>query len=276
MNIKNLTYIAFLLAAFGCEPTEDIALDLTQLPSAPEISVRQLDDEPNFVEIELMSTDGIYDFVWDAPGGNPNFSKERKDTVLYVKAGEYDISVHIAAIGGTGTATNKKTVQIVEDATGICDPVMDLLTGGCESQCWKLSEAAGSIKVGPSQLSGEWFSSNEITPEQANDRFCFTAEDFVFVFDDAGEAFLACEGYVGVENYEQPDNISFRMGAASSEYAETQFTFDKEGVFFGTDDSGPFYQIVSIDEEEMIILSPIQPCDGAESPGWFTFTFIAE
>lgn len=271
-NIKFLFFLTFL-AFTACQP-EEVAIELGELPPTPEISVRQLPESPNFVEIELLS-DNVFEFIWDAPGGNPNISREIKDTIFYSAAGNYDISVHITAIGGSGTATNKETVNITADAQGICDDLLDVLTGGCESKCWLLSEAAGSVKVGPSQLSGEWFTSPNIDPAQANDRYCFTADGFSFLKNDGGDTFSACQGYVAVTDYPYAEDISFGLESANSEYAEQQIIFNKP-MFIGVEDSGPFYQIVSISEEELVLLAPTAPCDGSPTNGWFTLTLIAE
>lgn len=271
-NIKFIFFLTFL-AFTACQP-EEVGIDLGELPPTPEISVRQLPESPNFVEIELLS-DNVFEFIWDAPAGNPNVSTAIKDTIFYANAGTYDIAIHISALGGSGTATNKATINIAADAQGICDETLDLLTGGCASKCWLLSEAAGSVKVGPSQLSGEWYSSPSLDPAQADDRYCFTAEGFSFVKDDGGETFSACQGYVPVTDYPYEEEISFGLESINSEYADEQITFSKP-MFIGVEDSGPFYQIVSISEEELVLLAPTAPCDGSPTNGWFTLTLVSE
>lgn len=262
-----------LLACFACDPDEN-TIELGALPAAPEINVRLLPEAPNFVEVELLSTTGVYGFIWDAPGGNPDFSQAVKDTIFYVDAGEYDISAHIAAADGNGTATTKETVRIAEDATGVCDDFLEILTGGCATKCWKLSEAAGSVKVGPSELSGEWFTSTGIDETQIDDRFCFTAEGFKYEYRSGDGTFSACAGYVTVQDFPNPPDTKFRTGLSTSEYANIELTFTQE-IYLGTEDSGPNYLVASITEEELVLLAPIKPCDGSPSTGWFTYTFLA-
>lgn len=272
MKIIQLLTCITLLVCFACNPDED-TIELGALPNAPEISVRQLPESPNFVEVELRSTTGIYEFIWDTPGGNPEFSQAIKDTIFYVSAGEYDISVHISATDGNGTSTAKETVAIAADAQGICDDFLELLTA-CDTKCWKLSEAPGSVKVGPSELSGEWFTSPSLDPSQIDDRFCFSAEGFQFEYFSGDGTFSACAGYINVSDFPNPPDTKFSTSPINSEYADIEITFNQE-IYLGTEDSGPFYQVASLTEEEMVLLAPIKPCDGSPSTGWFTYTFLA-
>ena len=46
--------------------------------------------------------------------------------------------------------------------------------------------------------------------------------------------------------------------------------------FMGVWDSGPFYDVVEITEDRLVLHGPIQGGDCIQAEGWFTITFVAE
>ena len=148
-----------------------------------------------------------------------------------------------------------------------------LLFEDCSTRCWRLSGLEGGVMVGPVPFSGEWYTSPDITPEQADDLWCFS-EDGTVEYINNGATFSACQGFVADENYPIPEDISYTLKPGEGFEGYDVFTFEKD-IFMGIEDTGPEYNIVSLEGETLQILTPIKPCDGAPSNGWFTLTFFA-
>jgi len=274
-NMRTPTLFITLTASLlfiACDLQQPASRELGPLPAPPEFSVEEVPGNPNQVVVRLLSTD-FFDFIWDLPGGTPKTSKAPVDTIFYQRAGTYPISLHAAHTSGNGTAVSTQTITIAQDATLECNATLRLLTNDCSTQCWKLSPERGSIQVGPVPLSSEWYNSPGLDDAQIDDLWCFNAETGAFIYDNGGETFSVCAGYVSVPDYNIPPNAGFTFSPSASGNAEFMLTLD-EGSWMGVEDSGPVYEIVSISENELVMLSPIRPCDGSASPGWFTLTFI--
>ncbi len=267
---SSIIAICFLTA---CEPEQDESIDIGALPAAPQFTAEVLTDEPNRVAVAITS-DGYFDYVWDAPEALPATSKLVVDTFFYQSAGEHVITLHAAAEGGSGTASSSQTVTILEDAMTVCDETLELLTNNCAIRCWKMSEAPGGVKVGPVPLSGEWYTSPGLDVSQINDRWCFEADGLAHTYDNGGSTFSACQGFVEVANYPIPVGVTYSVLPSSSTFADFEITLS-EG-WMGVEDSGPFYEIISISETELTLLTPTKPCDGSPTNGWFTLVFEAD
>lgn len=264
-----------IFIAIGCTPQEDEGITLGPQPDAPAFSWQVLEDDPNRVAIHMDAVD-VFDFVWALPGGTPNSSTREFDTIFYATAGQYEITLHGSSTSGNGTSSKTEIVTIAQDATIECDENLDLLTDACSSKCWRISEAPGAIVVGPSPLSSEWFSSNGIEPTQADDRWCFVFDGAVWDYQNNGSSFSACQGYVEDPNYPVPTGVSFSLLPSDTEYSEYKIVLNSDDAWMGVEDSGPVYEIVSMTEEELVLLTATKPCDGAPSNGWFTLTFKSE
>ena len=275
MKYSKYLFFFFLAGAFfSCQPKEDTSIDLGALPEPPEFTIEVSSENPNLIIFEITSN-GFFDYVWDLPGGTPNKSVLSRDTTFYPSAGNYAITLHAAKEGGSGTSSNTKTITIDQDGQAICNPTMSSLTGECMSKGWKLSPAPSSIIVGPTPFSAEWFDSPELDPAQINDRWYFTFEGGLHEYVNGGETLSACQGFVTDVNYPIPSGVTYQVIPSGSANSEFKIILD-EGSWMGVEDSGPEYEIVSIDDDEMVLLTTITPCDGSASPGWFTLTFVKE
>lgn len=282
MNHYNKLFFLLLLTLsvfVSCDPFEEDDINIGPLPEAPTFTASVDPDNANKIIITNTSQ-GFIDFIWDITGGvglegTPNVSTLNSDTVLFSTMGTYDITLHATKSGGSGTSYSSQTFTIAEDAVVECDDKFSLLTDGCTSKCWKLSNEAGAISVGPVELSTEWFSSPEDghDPSQVDDTWCFSFEDFAWTYNNNGSTFSACQGYIEDPNYPVPTGIVFSVLNSGTTFSDYKIVLP-EGVWMGVEDSGPEYQIVDINEFEMTLLAPLAPCDGAAS-GWFTIKFEA-
>lgn len=268
---KNFLFLSMLLCLFACRPEEDTSIDIGELPQAPEFEIEVLASNPNLVVYNITS-DGFFDYVWDLPGGTPDKSTLSSDTVFYQRAGSYAITLHAAKEGGSGTSSNTKAITIEQDAEAMCEGLTSLLTGECMEQCWRLSPDPGSVIVGPQPFSSEWFNSPGLDPAQENDLWCFAFEGGSFTYLNGGETFSACQGFVADPNYQIPDGLTYQVLPSASSNSDLKIIL-ADDFWMGIEDTGPEYEIISLTEEELILLTPIKPCDGTPSPGWFTLTF---
>ena len=266
--MKQLIIVTLTLILFvACEKTLEYGLE-GDLPLAPEFKIEQVPDDPNrFVVTDLSQ--GNFTRLWEFENGSPQNSKLLSDTVSYTKMGEYEIRLHVSSEVGSGTAMSTKKITVEQDVAGCPFP---MLNEDCSSRCWRLSGEPGGVLVGPIPYSGEWFESPDITSNQADDRWCFN-EDGTLDYTNGGATFSACQGYVDVEDYEFPAEISYSFTGCVGFEGFDQIQID--GIFMGVEDSGPTYDIVDVSETRMTLLAPIKPCDGSPSPGWFTLTFFS-
>ncbi len=273
--MKHVRILFFLLVVllYSCEPIVDEGRDLPPLPDEPEFTVTQTVDNPNRFVVSFNG-DGFFNHLWDFEGGSPANSSLNVDTVFYQRAGSYDITLHAAAIGGGGTASSTQTVVVEEDAVIECNETLALLTNACTSKCWTLSPEAGSITVGSGPLLDDFFVSSGLDGAQMDDLYCFDFEESSLDYLNNNTSFSACAGYVVVEDYPIPANLSFVVVPSGTDYSDWKIVVSGD-FWMGVEDSGNEYEIYSITETEMVLLTPIKPCDGSASPGWFTLTFIA-
>lgn len=284
MNRYNKLFFLLLLTLgifASCDPYEEDDIDIGPLPEAPTFTASVDPDNANKIIITNTS-EGFISFVWDITGGiglegTPDVSTLGHDTILFSMMGTYDITLHAAKSGGSGTSFSSQTFTIEENAVVECDEKFSLLTNNCTTRCWKLSNVAGAISVGPVELSGEWFASPEDghDPSQTDDRWCFSFEDFSWVYNNNGSSFSACQGFVEDTAYPVPTGVTYNVVNSGTTFSDYKIVLPT-GVWMGVEDSGPEYQIVEINEQEMTLLAPIAPCDGSASPGWFTIKFVAE
>lgn len=284
MNRYNKLFFLLLLTLgvfASCDPYEEDDINIGDLPEAPTFTASV--DPTNDNKIIITNTsEGFIDFVWDITGGlglegTPDISTLNHDTIIFSTMGVYDITLHATKSGGNGTSYATKTFTIAEDAVVECDEKFSDLTGSCTTKCWKLSNVAGAISVGPVELSSEWFSSpeNGHDPSQTDDTWCFGFEDLSWTYNNNGSTFSACQGFVEDAAYPVPTGISFNVLNSGTTFSDFKIVLPS-GVWMGVEDSGPEYQIVEINESEMTLLAPLAPCDGSEPNGWFTIKFEAE
>ena len=265
--------LVFLLLLGACEAYEPDDITLGPLPAAPEFRVEVLADDPNYVVVEDLSQ-GFFSRTWTFPGGTPERSTEALDTIFYRKAGQYTITLHAAAMGGNGTASQTQTVTIAQDAATACTDEITLLAGGCEAgdgKCWTFTNAQGAVKVGPTPGSAEWYTSpaDGLQAAQYDDRFCFYFEGNRFVYANNGQTIDPWNGYVPV-NYNPPTNYTFTLIPGGGENGELRVELP-EGAFMGVWDAGNIYDIVSLTETRLVVRTPF-----LNGGGWFELTFVSE
>ena len=263
---KYIAYIVCILSFSACNESIDYGLE-GDLPAKPEFSIEAVPGDPNsFVVTDLSQ--GNFSRVWEFKDGAPATSTLASDTVFYKKAGDYDIVLHVASESGSGTAFSTKSINVEMDVEG-CQLLF--LNEDCSTKCWRLSPEPESIILGPDPLSTEWFVSPDITPSQADDQWCFS-EDGTLEYQNAGGSFSACAGYVDVEDYEIPSDLTYTF--ASGEGVLELDRISLSGLWLGIEDSGITYDIYEISEEKMVLITPLKPCDGSPSTGYFTLTFL--
>lgn len=275
MKFTKIIIAVFVLGLFTqCQKDEDISLN-GSLPEKPTFSLEAIPDDPNrFVYTDL--SEGNFIRLWEfGDNAQPKTSTLKKDTVLFKKKGTYNVRLHISATDGNGTAFGEEAIIIAEDAALGCTEILGALTNDCTSKCWQMSNQNGSVSVGPIPFSAEWFSSNGLEATQLDDVWCFDAENFIYNYTNGGGSFSACQGYIDDENYPFVTDISFEFIEGGGEGGLDRIVLTDEGAWIGVEDSGPVYDISEISSTRLVLLAPIKPCDGTESPGFFTLTLEA-
>lgn len=268
-KIFSFLFIAAIL--ISCDPSIDKDIEIGELPSPPQFSMTPTAENPNLIVVKDESG-AFFSRLWEFEGGLPPSSTEAVDTVLFTKAGEYDITLHASAVGGSGTSQASQRVSIAEDAIVECSDLLTLLTGGCgaEGKCWTFSTQAAAITVGPEPGSGEWFTSPEagLVPEQYDDSFCFYFEGASFQYKNNGQTIDPFNGYVAVD-YDPPTDYTWFINEGGGENGEDRIELP-EGAFMGVWDAGNLYDIVTLTEDELVVRTEF--LDGG---GWFELYFVA-
>lgn len=271
-SMKIFTTLLLLLVLSSCDPTQVDDVNLPPLPEAPVIAVTLLPNDPNRAIVEVQTND-FFSYSWAFEGGQPATSRKALDTILYLKAGTFNITLNAAASNGGGTAQATTSVTIAEDAPIDCDDFLVNLMGGCgdsDSKCWTFTTAAGAIAVGPTPGSGEWFTSNAdgLQAEQYDDNFCFTFEGNRFIYANNGSTIDPWNGYVPVA-YDPPSDYTWQLVPGGGENGEPRIILP-EGAFMGVWDAGPTLDVVSVTETELIVRTPF-----LAGGGWFELIFVA-
>jgi hypothetical protein len=261
----------------ACQPSQIDDINIGPLPEAPEFELVPDPDNPNRIIARDLSQ-GFFNRLWVAPGSIPRESTASIDTFFYINAGEYTITLYAAKQGGSGTSQRSQTIIIENDATLDCDGSVALLTGDCapDGKCWKFSNAAGAIRVGPTYGSGEWYSSpaNGLVPEQVNARWCFVFQDFDFQFLNNGVTINPWEGYVAVEHTPTPGPWLLSSGTGMEGVDQIILS---PGQFMGTWDSDRVLDIALLTEDMLVVRTRLVDRQGnPAAQGWFEFTFVAD
>jgi hypothetical protein len=286
---KHIAFAAMALGVVmyslqGCKPYEEEGI---VLPGAPVASISwsfidavdslgQVDGiDSNRVELRAEDVEGSFLQLWDF--GNGQTSDNQLDTAYYPVEGSYEVSYSVHTAGGMGLATD--VINIEQTLELPCEGTLALLTG-CDSQkTWKLSNEAGAISVGPAPYSTEWYTSpaDGHTEWQTDDRYQFT-EDGVYLYNNNGSTMNPFDGYVETEMAIDPSTYQLVEGAGTS--GEDQITLGAFSEtlcgFMGVWDSGPFYDVLEITEDRLVLHGPIQTGDCQQAEGWFTLTFVVD
>lgn len=285
--MKKLTYLFILsvLAFAACEPFQDADIELGTPPATPDFSIEYVQGDSNMVIVKDLST-GNFNRVWNfgenADGQAPlkRTSTEATDTVTYLKAGTYTITLYVTATGGSGTAQNSKTITVSNDAQTGCGGTVALLTGDClpTGKCWTFSQIAGAVSVGPSQGDGSWFSSTAsgLVTDQYDDSFCFFLDGNEFQYNNNGLTVNPFDGYVA-EAFTGPADPTWTFSEGTGTGGNDQIILPV-GLFLGVRDASNVYDIVTISETELVVQAPIVNEDGTPNSnnGWFELYFVAQ
>lgn len=263
---KYIAYLVLILAFSNCNESIDYSLE-GDLPAKPDFTIEAVPDDPNSFVVTDIS-EGNFSRVWDFGEGAPSTSILKSDTVFFKKAGDYDITLHVSSETGGGTSFNTKSVNVEADVEG-CQLLF--LNEDCSRKCWRLSGEPSSVILGPDPFSQEWYNSPDITASQADDIWCFH-EDGTFEYENFGATFSACNGYIDVEDYEIPAEMTYTLNPGGGLQGFDRIELGD--LWMGIEDSGITYDIVEVTEDKMIMLTPLRPCDGSPSTGWFTLTFL--
>jgi PKD repeat protein len=285
--MRNLAYLFSILIVVlvaSCEPYQDQDIVLGDAPATPEFTIELMPGDSNTIIVTDLS-EGNFARVWNfgenADGQTPlkKTSTAVKDTVTYVKAGTYTITLYVSAQSGGGTNQNSKTVTIENDAATTCSGTVALLTGDClpNGRCWTLSQAAGAITVGPAPGDGSWYSSpaGGLVPEQYDDSYCFLYIGNEFQYNNNGGTVNPFIGYV-VEPFTVPDDAEWTYSPGTGQGGVDQIILPV-GLFMGVRDASNVLDIISISETELVVRAPIVNEDGTpnNNGGWFELYFVA-
>ena len=269
VRVLPVVTLALVAGLVGCEPFEEDSPGLGGLSAKPAMRVEPLADNPNLVVVEDLS-EGFFARTWDLPGATPNTSTARVDTVLYVAAGTYEVSLYGSAEGGGGVAVSSETIVIERDAENQCSDELTLLAGGCgeaSQKCWTFTRAADAVRVGPVPGSGEWFRSTEngLQEEQYDDAFCFSFSGSAFRYFNNGLTVDPNQGFSPVP-YEPLEGQTYTLLPGGGEDGETRIQLP-DGNFIGLLDASTAYDIVTLTETELVLRTPF-----ANGEGWFELT----
>jgi PKD repeat protein len=285
--MKKLTYL-FILSIFAfaaCEPYQDADIALGVAPGTPEFSIEYAQGDSNTIIVKDLSS-GNFSRVWNF-GENADGQRPLKrtstfgiDTVTYIKAGTYTITLYVAAEGGGGTAQNSKTITVANDAVTGCSGTVALLTGDClpTGRCWVFSQVAGAITVGPSPGDGSWYASPAagLVGDQYDDSFCFFLDASEFQYNNNGLTVNPFDGYQA-QAFNYPSDMTWTFSPGTGDGGKDQIIL-APGLFMGVRDAGNVLDIVTISETELVVRAPIVNVDGTPNSnnGWFELYFVAQ
>ncbi len=275
---KALFFIAITtFLVIGCKPDRDDDFQLGPGAAAPEFSVEVLASDSNRVLIKDLST-GNFQRLWSLPGGTPKTSTKAIDTVFYDKAGEYAITLFVSKSDGSGTPSATKKVVILTDAPLTCSPKLALLTGDCgpAGKCWTLTHAAGAVKVGPTYDDYSWYTSpaNGLQPEQYDDGFCFTFENFVFQNRNNVASVNPWNGYQAEAYDPGISDFTFLEGTGTNGRDQIILADDQ---FMGVWDCDNVLDVMKLTATELVVRGRQRNQNGTPKPeGWFELSFVPQ
>ncbi len=266
---------AILALVYACAPDRDDDFSLPPLNATAQMSVRFLENDSNRVVITDQTT-GDFQRLWGLPGAVPKVSSKAVDTIFYTDSGQYTITLFVSFADGSGTVSTSTTINILKDAPLNCSPKLELLTGcGSATKCWKFVTAGGAVKVGPEYGDFSWYTSpeNGLQDEQYNDRYCFTFNDFVFQYDNAGQTVNPWNGYAAEPYDPGISEFLFLEGTGTDGHDQIILPDDQ---FMGTWDSDNVLDVITLTETDLVIRARICNQAGTPTSGWFEFVFVAE
>lgn len=164
---------------------------------------------------------GADTYSWDF--GDGNSSTEASPTHTYAAGGTYTVSLTVTNAGGSSTDSEELMVS-----SGINEAVLGT---------WRVANEDGSLAVGPSAGSAEWWS---LAGDDLAGRTCLTDDDYIFAADGSFTVDMGDASWV--ERW-QSDEVTadacgtplapFTSGAFTFTASDTELTLNGEGAFVG-------------------------------------------
>lgn len=209
-------------------------------------------------------------------GGHSRASTKALDTVLYAKAGEFVITLHVSKSDGSGTPSSTKKVTILREmhlSHVILSWPCSQEIAGPGGKCWTFSHTAGAVKVGPTYDDYSWYTAPE-GKRPYDDGFCFTFENLVFQNKNNGSSVDPWDGYK-VKPYD-PGVADFIFLEGSGISGRDQLLIPDD-QFMGVWDSDNLLDIVSLTETELIVRARQRDPAGVPlAQGWFELVFLPQ
>lgn len=267
---RYLNYIKLLLPVFLLAA----CIEEYSLQEAPpsqeeaEFSVETTEDSDNI--LRFTASNDFFIMNWDL--GNGSAGSGKAVTGTYPTAGTYTVSLTVFNAGGSVTLSKEIIIEQT-DPLLLDKPLYNLLTGGAdasEGKTWKVDAGRlGHFGVGPNPSQAgdfpEWYQAqpNEKAGSgMYTDRYTFYLADFAFDMETDGLVYLnAAQGSnfpgsfdPGVGDlsapYEAPEGLKWSMAEPEDSYPELTIS---QGGFLGYFAGGRTYQIVTIEENEMLL-----------------------
>ncbi len=267
---KYLNFILLMLPIFLMAACIE-EYSLQEAPPAEEeadFSFEPTEESDNI--LQFTASNDFFIMNWDL--GNGSAGTGQTVTGTYPTAGTYTVSLTVFNAGGS--VTMSKEIVIAETDPLLLDkPLYNLLTGGVEAtegKTWKVDASRqGHFGLGPNPSQAgdfpEWYEAQPNEKEGSGmytDRYTFYLAGFDFDMETNGLVYMnAAQGSnfpgsfdPGVGDlsapYEAPDDLKWSMAEPEDSYPELTIS---QGGFLGYFAGGKTYQIITIEENEMLL-----------------------
>lgn len=140
---------------------------------------------------------------------------------------------------------------------------------------WKFSDAADAIMVGAGPGLGGNYTGPAVDAQQ-NDRFTFF-DNGAFRYETQGDVLDAYNGYSTTElEFDMNGFVFFEGNGPDSPDAVGMFGGGPVLPFIGVMDSGPFYDILELTEETLVLSAPVNDENYQPTGEYFTLHFVAD
>lgn len=219
-----------------------------------------------------------------ADGGDAAF-----DSALFLAGGNWAGCTNDQAVNYDPMATTDDGTCVVEEA--ICQETGAVNFGNPGTCCfsesevnvseiqgaWRIGVDYGSILVGPNPQNGDWFTTAAVGPQQDDEWIFFS--NGALVYDTNGEVMDPANGYNATQLTFPLLGYTLEEGAGAYGLGTLTLSNPQGSLcpFIGTWDSGPSYDILTLTDDTLRLVSPIMhipTCSPSVDGGYFTVTFI--
>ena len=266
--IRYIIYVLPLFALAAC--MEEYTLD-DNPPTAEQAGFSFVPTAESDNILEFTADGDFFLMNWDL--GNGSSGSGKTVTGTYPTKGTYTVTLTVFNKGGS-LSESRDIVTAETDSLLLDTPLFNNLTGGAEAvegKTWQIDATrAGHFGVGPDPSSPagdfpEWY---QAAPNEKagsgmyTDRYTFFLDSFNFNMETNGFVYLnAAQGSnfpgafdPGVGDlsapYEAPDGLKWSMAEPEGGYPELTIS---QGGFLGYYAGGRTYQIINIEENEMLL-----------------------